>query len=90
MESVQQKVRIDIDRQRCRFAMFDPTGCKRCLEVCPTALFGVVPAQKRIPGAAPISYRIEVTWPEQCIGCGACINACPHDAIRIQGVAMTA
>ena len=86
MESVQQKVRIDIDRQRCRFAMFDPTGCKRCLEVCPVALFGVVPAEKRVPGTAPIRYRIEVTWPEQCNGCGACIKACSYNAIEILGM----
>jgi len=90
-------VEITIDRDRCRFSMYDPLGCKQCLQICPIAVFGSRPVEKR-DFSRPKEQRVDptiwtllVVWEDYCTGCGACIRACPHDAITIKfdGVPLT-
>jgi len=83
-------VDIVIDRQKCNYSMYDPTGCKQCLQICPTGVFCTRPKEKRdfsIPPRQrvdPTEWVLLATWADWCNGCGACVNTCPADAIRIR------
>ena len=86
---VERGVQINIDRAKCRFSMYDPLGCKKCLQSCPLAVFATRPDQKR-DFSIPKDQRVDPThwvlitpWDDHCNGCGACIRACPHAAIAI-------
>ena len=79
-------IKITIDEEKCHFSLYDPTGCKKCLEICPVVVFGCVPAEKRRVGVAPTIYKPTVVWGELCNGCGACIRVCPTNAITIEGI----
>jgi ferredoxin len=91
-----KSVEISIDRDKCRYSMYDPLGCKKCLQVCGAAVFATRPNQKR-DFSIPKEKRLEPTiwvlltpWEDYCNGCGACIRACPYDAItiKIDGVSL--
>lgn len=77
-------VEITIDQAKCRFSLYDPKGCKRCMEICPAVVFGCVPAQEREIGVSPTIYKLTTPWAELCNGCGACVKACPTNAITIK------
>ena len=47
------------------------TGCRRCVEVCPRAVFEI--REKR-------AYIIDR---DLCIECGACANNCEYEAIKV-------
>ncbi len=74
---------IQIDNQKCLVPFF----CKKCLEVCPTAIFNVmaVKVEKGLetdpkdPGA----YALSALYPDKCTACNDCIGVCPEDAITI-------
>jgi len=84
MTAEAKPVTITIDEEKCRFSLFDPTGCKKCLELCPVVVFGSVPAEERKIGSAPTRYKITKVWEELCNGCGACVSACPNEAITVR------
>ena len=75
---------IRIDHERCT----TPFACKRCLQVCPTAVFSVHPTKmvrleendKHEPGA----YRLNVVYRDKCSGCNFCVEACPEDALTVE------
>jgi len=83
-------VEIIIDRTKCNYSMYDPTGCKRCLTICPVSVYATRPIHKRdysIPPKErvdPTKWIILPTWADWCNGCGACIEACPQKAITIK------
>ena len=90
MTEYNKSVEIIIDRDRCRYSMYDPLGCKICLQVCGAAVFATRPAQKR-DFSIPREQRVDPTiwvlltpWEDYCNGCGACIKACPYNAITIK------
>ena len=74
---------IDIDHDRCT----TPFACKRCLQVCPTAVFKVfatkmvrlVETDKHEPGA----YKLVVGYRDKCTGCDLCVDVCPVDALKV-------
>lgn len=92
----QAAVEITINRERCRFSLYDPLGCRRCLEICPVAVFATRPIQKR-DFSVPKEQRVDPTlwtlttpWEDYCDGCGACLRECQFSAISItfDGVAI--
>lgn len=38
---------ITINRKKCNYSMYDPTGCKKCLQICPAGVFCTRPIEKR-------------------------------------------
>ncbi|MCA9598316.1 MAG: 4Fe-4S dicluster domain-containing protein, partial [Myxococcales bacterium] len=50
------------------------TGAADCVQVCPREVLRMN-GQRR---------KVEITKPEQCIQCGACIVQCPDDALRFR------
>ena len=83
-------VEVIIDRKKCNYSMYDPTGCKKCLQICPVGVFCTRPIVKRdfsIPPKEridPTTWIILATWADWCNGCRACVNECPQSAITIQ------
>ncbi len=84
-------VEITINRERCRFSMWDPTGCKKCLELCPHKILSAIPVNEfrdltmpREKQFIPEKWMIVGTWPILCTSCGICVNACPHSAISVK------
>jgi ferredoxin len=83
-------VEVCIDRNKCNYSMYDPTGCKKCIQICPVRVFATRPAEKR-DFSIPPNERIDPTywvllptWADWCNGCAACVEGCPKDAITIQ------
>ncbi|MBI2305575.1 MAG: 4Fe-4S dicluster domain-containing protein [Chloroflexi bacterium] len=83
-------VEITIDKSRCRYSMYDPLGCKRCLATCPLAIFATRPVQKRDFNRPleevvdPTLWELLTPWQDMCNGCGACVRACPTQAITVK------
>ncbi len=86
----QNGIEITIDRKKCNYSMYDPTGCRKCLQICPVRVYATRPIEKRdfsIPPKErvdPTKWVILPTWADWCNGCGACVEECPKDAITIQ------
>jgi NAD-dependent dihydropyrimidine dehydrogenase PreA subunit len=54
---------------------YDPrmcSGCGRCVEVCPRAVFVLKDG------------KADVTDIDLCLECGACMNNCPHGALEVR------
>ncbi len=82
-------VEISIDGEKCNYSMYDPLGCKKCLQVCTAKVFATRPAQKR-DFSVPKEQRVDPTiwvlltpWADFCNGCGACVRSCRRGAITI-------
>lgn len=59
----------------------DPRNCKRCMTVCPLALFIMYPPD--YVSNDPQEWRIDVAFTDLCTRCGKCTAICPKQAIRI-------
>jgi NAD-dependent dihydropyrimidine dehydrogenase PreA subunit len=57
-------VTLELDESKC-------DGCKRCLEVCPHAVF------------AYVNKRARIVDRNACMECGACARNCPPEAIKV-------
>jgi len=83
-------IEVTIDRNKCNYSQYDPTGCKKCLQICPVGVFNTRPMEKRdfsIPPKErvdPTLWIILCTWADWCNGCRACVDECPKKAITIQ------
>ncbi|MFH1032659.1 MAG: 4Fe-4S dicluster domain-containing protein [Chloroflexota bacterium] len=92
-----EAIEINIDRDKCRYSMYDPKGCKKCLQVCGSAVFATRPNKTRdfsIPKEQredPTVWVLLTPWQDYCNGCGDCIEACPHGAIsiKIDGISLS-
>ncbi len=77
--------RIEIDQEKCTV----PFLCKKCLTVCPTAVFSVgrvMSREKRLEEMDPRidgNYALAAPQRDKCIVCNLCIDVCPVDAIKI-------
>jgi len=77
---------ITIDQGKCTV----PFMCKKCLQVCPEAVFRVhrlMNKEKRLEEMDPRidgNYVLFATRIDKCTGCNQCIDVCPVDAIKIE------
>ena len=77
--------KITIDLEKCTV----PFLCKKCLQVCPAAVFyveRVLAKEERLKEMDPRidgNYVIEAYRPDKCTVCNKCIEVCPVDAIKI-------
>lgn len=75
--------KVEIDYSKCTV----PFDCKKCLQVCPQAVFEVraiksergKETDKKDPGA----YRLKPFWRDKCTGCNECVEVCPVGALTI-------
>ena len=81
---------ITIDLEKCTV----PFLCKKCLQICPEAVFRVMRVmerEKRLEEMDPRidgNYVLSVPYRDKCTGCNLCIDICPVDAIKIEIPAM--
>lgn len=74
---------IKIDQQRCLM----PFACKQCIQVCPTAVFGVYETKmvrmEETDKYEPGTYRLRVVYRDKCSGCNRCVEVCPENALTV-------
>lgn len=72
MEKRTKKIKIKIDKEKCK-------GCMFCVDVCP---------QKVLEVSKEVNKRgqqyVVVKLPEKCTGCGLCYVMCPDCGIKIE------
>ena len=79
--------KITIDQGKCTV----PFLCKKCLQICPGAVFNVgrvMERERRLEEMDPRidgNYVLDVPRRDKCIVCKLCIDVCPVDAIKIEG-----
>ncbi|MFC2142408.1 mercury methylation ferredoxin HgcB [Acidobacteriota bacterium] len=64
MKYLKTVVTLKYDPEKC-------TGCRRCIEVCPRAVFEMQ------------DKKALITDKDRCIECGACANNCQYEAISV-------
>ncbi len=74
---------INIDRERCT----TPFDCKRCLRICPSAVFNVgathVVRGMETDKTQPGTYSLFVKYRDKCTGCNKCVEVCPVNALSL-------
>lgn len=75
--------KIKIDQQRC----LTPFACKRCIQICPTAVFSVFETKmvrmEETDKFEPGNYRLRVSYRDKCSGCNQCVDVCPEHALTV-------
>ena len=78
--------KITIDQEKCTV----PFLCKKCLQICPEAVFHVTRVMakeerlKEMDPRIPGNYVLVATRRDRCTACNRCIDVCPVDAIKIE------
>ncbi len=78
--------KITIDQEKCTV----PFLCKKCLQICPTAVFNVtrvMAKEERLKEMDPRidgNYMLSAPRRDKCTVCNRCIEVCPVDAIKIE------
>lgn len=76
---------ITIDQSRCTV----PFLCKKCIMICPDAVFfvkRVMEREERLREMDPRvdgNYILSASRPDKCAICNLCLDICPADAITI-------
>lgn len=71
------KTKIVVDHEKCT----DPQSCKKCMQVCPHALF--ICYSPDYESNDPDIWRVDVAFTDLCTRCNDCVNICPENAISI-------
>ena len=77
--------KITVDLTKCTV----PFLCKKCLQICPAAIFNVsrvMQKEKRLEEMDPRidgNYVLFAGRRDKCNGCNRCIEVCPVNAIKI-------
>jgi len=72
---------IDIDPRKCH----TPFKCKKCLQVCPQAVFMVVPTRvERFKETDPEDYEVQAVFRDKCVVCMDCVEVCPTHALKVE------
>ncbi len=75
--------KIKIDRDKCT----TPFDCKRCLRICPTAVFSVHAVRnergKETDKTVAGNYALGVSYRDQCTACMKCVEDCPEGALTV-------
>jgi len=74
---------ITVSHERCTV----PFDCKKCLRICPTAVF-TVHCVSQVRGAetdkqAASTYKLGISYRDRCTGCMRCVEVCPVDALTV-------
>ena len=76
---------VQVDHSRCT----TPFNCKKCVQICPQAVFYIRPAKmekfKETDKTEPGSFKLTPLFRDKCTACNQCIEACPVGAISIVG-----
>ena len=78
--------KITVDLQKCTV----PFLCKKCLQICPNAVFHVTRVMSKEERLKEMDPRIDGNYVlvasrrDKCILCDKCIEVCPVDAIKIE------
>ena len=78
--------KITIDHEKCTV----PFLCKKCLQICPAAVFLVDRVLSKEERQEEMDPRIDGNYVlfalrrDQCTMCNKCIEVCPVDAITIE------
>jgi len=72
------KTDIIVDYAKCG----DPRKCKKCLQVCPPALFMMYSPDYE--SNDPSEWRVDVAFTDLCTRCGDCVTVCPNNAIILK------
>lgn len=75
--------KIDIDATKCTV----PLDCRRCLEICPQAVFVVesaaFPRLRELDHKQPGTYELSTKYRYACTLCNECVDVCPVNAITL-------
>ncbi len=69
-----------VDKEKCK-------ACSKCIAVCPKKLISLVPYEAKQIVACQSADKGPVTMKAcdtGCIGCGLCVKACQHDAVKVE------
>ena len=78
--------KISIDQQKCTV----PFLCKKCLQICPSAIFNVTRVMAKEERLKEMDPRIDGNYVlfasrrDKCVLCNKCLEVCPVDAIKIE------
>jgi len=73
--------KIEIDYEKCT----TPYECKICLQICPQAVFAVVPTKiEHFKENDPEDYEVQAVWRDKCVVCMDCVKACPKGALKVK------
>ena len=64
-------------------ACADPRDCRACIDACPARVFGLAPHSARLEGKPATDWEVRLLTPTRCTNCGACVSACPQNAIVV-------
>lgn len=74
---------IEIDHEKCK----TPYACKKCLQICPQAVFVVLPVKqekfKETDAFEPGAWKLFTKYADNCSLCHDCLQVCPVNAIKI-------
>jgi NAD-dependent dihydropyrimidine dehydrogenase PreA subunit len=72
---------IEIDKKKCTI----PFECKKCLQICPQAVFAVAPTKvERFKETDPENYEVQAVFRDKCVVCLDCVKMCPTGALRVK------